>query len=171
MYTIGQLVKEFGLSRSTLLFYDKIGLLKPSERTNANYRLYSQADFDRMVKIARYRDAGLSLEAIADILKSNENDFTNILEQRLESLNCEISTLRAQQQAIIKMLGDKALPSKSKNMNVEQWVKILESCGMDDNAQREWHINFENDLPEAHTDFLQSLGIDEQRIKEIKSWK
>ena len=69
MYTIGNLVKEFQLSRSTLLYYDKIGLLKPSQRTESDYRLYSEQDFNRMSKIAMYKKAGLSLEAIAEWLR------------------------------------------------------------------------------------------------------
>ena len=64
MYTIGQLVKEFQLSRSTLLYYDRIGLLRPSARSDANYRLYTAADLARMQQIILYKDAGLSLEAI-----------------------------------------------------------------------------------------------------------
>jgi hypothetical protein len=41
MLTIGRLAERFGLSRSTLLYYDSIELLSPSARSDANYRLYS----------------------------------------------------------------------------------------------------------------------------------
>ena len=41
MLTIGKLARKFDLSRSTLLYYDRIGLLKPSGRTRANYRVYT----------------------------------------------------------------------------------------------------------------------------------
>ena len=58
-YTVGQLVKAFKLSRSTLLYYDKINLLTPSgEWTEANYRLYTQDDFDRMVANHRLQRCG-----------------------------------------------------------------------------------------------------------------
>jgi DNA-binding transcriptional MerR regulator len=85
-YTVGQLVKAFKLSRSTLLYYDKINLLTPSGRTEANYRLYTQDDFDRMVQITVYKDAGLSLESIAEMLASSVNQSASILERRLECL-------------------------------------------------------------------------------------
>ena len=52
MYTIGQLVKRYGLSRSTLLYYDRIGLLSASARSDANYRLYTDKDLQRMSQIA-----------------------------------------------------------------------------------------------------------------------
>ncbi|MFC1747364.1 MerR family DNA-binding transcriptional regulator [Pseudomonadota bacterium] len=38
MHTIGEVSKRFSISRSTLLYYDAIGLLSPSGRSNANYR-------------------------------------------------------------------------------------------------------------------------------------
>ena len=55
-------------------------------------------------------------------------------------------------------------------MNKSQWVAILKSSGMDEEAMRRWHIEFEKDLPKAHSDFLESLGIDKTEIEEIKSW-
>ena len=42
--TVGRLARAFGLSRSTLLYYDSIGLLRPTGRSPANYRLYTRAD-------------------------------------------------------------------------------------------------------------------------------
>ncbi|MEN8133472.1 MAG: MerR family DNA-binding transcriptional regulator [Pseudomonadota bacterium] len=47
MFTIGQIGKRFGISRSTLLYYDAIGLLRPSGRSTANYRLYTEDDMLR----------------------------------------------------------------------------------------------------------------------------
>jgi len=44
MYTVGSLARSFGLSRSTLLYYDSIGLCKPSGRSAANYRTYTEND-------------------------------------------------------------------------------------------------------------------------------
>lgn len=170
MYTIGQLVKEFNLSRSTLLYYDKIGLLKPSGRSDANYRLYTQSDFDRMLQISIYKEAGLSLDSIAELLVCSANQSSQLLEQRLNNLNSEISRIRQQQQLIVKLLGKDSLLRKSKVMNKEQWVNILKASGMNENTMRQWHIEFERDLPEAHADFLESLGIDAKEIAHIKAW-
>ena len=46
-----------GISRTVLLYYDTIGLLKPSGRTGAGYRIYSEADVQRLKQIMIYRDA------------------------------------------------------------------------------------------------------------------
>ena len=169
MYTIGDLVKAFNLSRSTLLYYHKIGLLTPSERSESDYRLYSEQDFDRMSKIALYKKAGLSLEAIAEILDSLDDQLSSILEQRLESLNLEMSQIRQQQRFILQLLGKNSLLKNSKVMNKEQWVEILRNSGMDQRAMGQWHIEFERTLPEAHRDFLEALGLSDAEIEAIKA--
>jgi hypothetical protein len=48
---IGELAKQTGLSIRTLRYYDEIGLLVPSHRTEAEYRLYSEADIARLQQI------------------------------------------------------------------------------------------------------------------------
>ncbi|WDE02428.1 MerR family transcriptional regulator [Thalassomonas actiniarum] len=170
MYTVNQLGKKYDLSRSTLLYYDKIGLLKPSARSEANYRLYSQSDVQRMEKIATYREAGLSLESIADILNSGETKSTKALEQRLINLNSEISKLRLQQQLVVGLLGRDSLIRTSRTMNKEQWVNILKASGMDAEARHRWHVEFEKDLPEMHADFLESLGCKPDEVEKIRAW-
>ena len=94
MFTIGRLAKQYGLSRSTLLYYDSIGLFKPTSRGNGEYRLYSRADAERLEQIRTYRKAGLKLKDIKLILDAPDNDLTAILENRLEELNREIEALR-----------------------------------------------------------------------------
>lgn len=71
MYSIGKLCKEYNLSRSTLLYYDSIGILKASERTKSNYRIYSEEDKERLGQICLYREAGVSLEEIKELLNSS----------------------------------------------------------------------------------------------------
>ncbi|MEM7537408.1 MAG: MerR family transcriptional regulator [Chloroflexota bacterium] len=169
MYTIGKLVKEFNLSRSTLLYYDKIGLLTPSERTESEYRLYSEQDFNRMSKIALYKKAGLSLDAIAKILDSADDQLSTILEQRLESLNEEMSRIRQQQRFILQLLGENSLLKNIKVMSKEQWVQILEDSGMDHEAMHQWHVEFERNLPGAHHDFLEALGMSKEEIEVLRA--
>jgi DNA-binding transcriptional MerR regulator len=170
MLTVNQLGKKYNLSRSTLLYYDKVGLLRPTARSAANYRLYSTDDVAKMEKIVIYREAGLSLQSIAEIINTDGTKSTKELEHRLVNLNSEISQLRQQQQLVVKLLGRDSLIRTSKTMNKDQWVNILKASGMDDDAMHKWHIEFEKDLPEVHSDFLESLGCSSQEIKKIKAW-
>lgn len=166
--TVGYLTKYFGISRSTILYYDKIGLLVASSKSEANYRLYNKDDFRRMEKIVIYKNAGLSLKNIIEILDSHDNQSSILLEQRLESLNKEIIEIKIQQQLILKLLGSDSIVRNSELMSKLQWVEILRNSGMDDDAMHQWHIEFERSLPDAHTDFLISLGIDKNEIAMIK---
>lgn len=170
MYTISQLAKQMNLSRSSLIYYDKVGLLQPSCRSSSNYRLYSEQDKVKLEQINQFRAAGLSLEAIKQLLQQNNSSAGLFLEQRLEQINHEIRQLRSQQQQIVNLLGQTTLLPSTRLVNKAQWVEMLEASGMDEADMRQWHIEFERKLPEAHTDFLQSLGIPEQEIERIKSW-
>jgi DNA-binding transcriptional MerR regulator len=94
MYTIGRLAKRFHLSRSALLYYDSIGLLNPSCRTEGHYRVYSEKDAKRLEQICTYRQAGLRLEDIKQVLDSPENSLVSVLERRLDELNEDVRRLR-----------------------------------------------------------------------------
>ena len=67
-YSISQLARACGLSRSTLLYYDRLGLLKPSGRTGSGYRYYSKAEQKRLQRIGHFRQAGLTLKQIRAVL-------------------------------------------------------------------------------------------------------
>ena len=54
-YTVGRLGELCGVSRSTLLYYDSLGLLAPSGRSPSGYRLYSEADRARLERILAFR--------------------------------------------------------------------------------------------------------------------
>ena len=53
-------------------------------------------------------------------------------------------------------------------MNKKIWINILEKSGMNEEGMTEWHKAFEKNAPEAHQDFLESLGIPENEIAEIR---
>jgi len=168
MYTVGQFGKRFGLSRSTLLYYDAIGLLSPSGRSQANYRLYTDDDLRRMEQIKTFRDTGLPLAAIKDLLQPDWASPSIILAQRLQSINGEIEQLRHQQRIIIKLLGPSYSLADARTMNKARWVSILESTGLDEDGMNKWHAEFERSAPQAHQDFLESISIEPEEIALIR---
>ncbi len=168
MYTIGQLAKRFGLSRSTLLYYDRIGLLPASTRSASGYRLYTQQAVQRMTHIQTWRDAGLPLETIRSLLASGTEAPVAVLERHLQALNSEISRLRQQQQVIVCLLDSTSALRDSRTMSKQRWVEMLRAAGLDEAGMRKWHSEFEQRSPEAHQDFLESLGIDEVEIALIR---
>lgn len=170
MHTIGEISKRFGLSRSTLLYYDSIGLLTPTGRSEANYRLYSDQDVRRMEKICLYREAGLPLEKIGSVLDDHENSTIHILESQLKAINRQIVALRNQQQVILKLLGGEEGLMRSRAMTKERWVDLLAATGLGEEDMQRWHAEFEKMFPEAHQDFLESLGIAQDEIALIRQW-
>lgn len=168
MYTVGQLGKRFGLSRSALLYYDTIGLLSPSARSEAGYRLYAEADVQRLDRIVTYREAGLGLELIARLLQADDASAPLVLERHLQQINREIARLRQQQHVIARLLGDTEVLRKSRSMTKEQWISLLASTGLDEADMKKWHREFEKVSPEAHQDFLESLGIAPEEIALIR---
>ena len=170
VYRISQLAREYGLSRSTLLYYDRIGLLRPSGRSRANYRVYSRADRRRLAQICRYRRTGMGLETIAAVLAAPRQKTAQALERRLEALNQEIHELRRQQQTIVRLLKDRSLLAGARVLDKQRWVAVLREAGLDDAAMARWHVAFERMSPEAHQDFLEALGIAPDEIREIRAW-
>jgi len=168
MYTISQIAKKYGLSRSTLLYYDKIGLLSPESRSRSEYRLYSEADCRTMDEIAGLKNAGVSLGEIRKLLGGGKNRRADILRERLEAINNEIRSLRNQQRFILNLLGDKAIVGRTRVLTKEKWIGYLRKAGLDEAGMRRWHQEFEASSPEAHQDFLESLGLSDSEIRLIR---
>lgn len=169
MYSIGQLSKHFNISRSTLIYYDEINLLKPTTRSDKNYRLYDDETFHRLEQIITYKNLGLSLEHILKILENDKSESESILESHLNEMNLEISRIREKQHVLLKLMESKAIKQPEKSMTKNQWVHILQSAGLTDDDMSNWHIEFEKNRPEAHQDFLESLGLTKDEVKHIRA--
>lgn len=65
---IGEVAERTGLSLRTLRHYDELGLVRPSGRTSAGYRLYTDADIERILLIRRMKPLGFSLDQMGDVL-------------------------------------------------------------------------------------------------------
>ncbi|WP_338043767.1 MerR family transcriptional regulator [Ornithinimicrobium flavum] len=68
MLTVGQVAESLGVTVRTLHHYDEIGLVVPSERSRAGYRLYTEEDLRRLQHVVVYRRLGLPLERIGEML-------------------------------------------------------------------------------------------------------
>jgi len=170
MFTIGQVAKRYSLSRSTLIYYDKLGVLKSSGRSESNYRLYSEADLKKMDRIQLFRSTGLSLESIETLLKTQSSDLSSTLESRLFAINNEIEELRDQQNVILKILENEILEKKTRVITKDVWVSMLRAAGLDEAGMKNWHVGFEKNAPDAHQTFLESIGIADNEIAAIRDW-
>ncbi|MDR1771080.1 MAG: MerR family transcriptional regulator [Hungatella sp.] len=85
-YTINKLAKLAGVSTRTLRYYDELGLLSPARVSSNGYRIYGQKEIDRLQQILFYRELGVSLEEIRNILASKDFDGLLALESHLSAL-------------------------------------------------------------------------------------
>lgn len=86
MMTVHEVSKLAGVSIRTLQYYDKIGLLHPTGYTNAGYRLYDDADLERLQYILLFRELEFPLKDIKAIINSPDFDRSKALEQQIEML-------------------------------------------------------------------------------------
>jgi len=170
MLTVSQLAKLCGLSRTTLLYYESIGLLSPACRSDSNYRRYSTEQLERLRTICAYRNAGLRLSDIQQVLDEKSNDATAVLKRRLLELDGEIETLREHQNAILRLLQADDCSWRTSEMTKEKWVSILHAAGFKEEDMRRWHKQFEQQAPEEHRQFLEYLQIPKDEINKIREW-
>jgi DNA-binding transcriptional MerR regulator len=79
--TVGEVAALAGVTVRTLHHYDRIGLLSPSGRSAAGYRLYAPADLDRLHSVLLYRELGFSLEDVADLLSDDADPEAHLRRQ------------------------------------------------------------------------------------------
>jgi len=167
MWTVTNLARRAGLSRTALLYYESIGLMRAPVRSSGNYRCYSERDLKRLLEIRAYRNAGLKLADIGAILDRPAGDAAGVLQRRLMELDEEVGTLREHQAAILKMLSHKSL-RRNQMITKQKWVSIMKACGLSDEQMRRWHAEFERSAPEEHEEFLEFLHIPPAEIKTIR---
>jgi DNA-binding transcriptional MerR regulator len=103
-HTVGELARLAGVSVRTLHHYDEVGLLRPSGRSAAGYRVYGDGDLVRLQHILGYRELGFALDAIAGILDDPDLDPVDHLRQQHAMVTDRIGRLQQQLAAIEKTL-------------------------------------------------------------------
>jgi DNA-binding transcriptional MerR regulator len=168
--TIGRLARAHGLSRATLLYYDRIGLLGPSRRRANGYREYTPRDEERLRKVCLYRRTGLPLAEIRRLLAAPRKELALALERQLDELAQRIVALRDRQRLIVELLRKRRLLERVTIMNRETWTRLLRASGLSDADLHRWHREFERLDPEHHQRFLEFLCIPASDIRAIRSW-
>jgi MerR family transcriptional regulator, thiopeptide resistance regulator len=122
---VGELAKQTGISVRTLHYYDEIGLLSPSGRTEADYRLYDGADIIRLQKIMSLRQLGFSLIEIKECLQKPGFSLHH-------TIQLHITRLREQIELSQKLLHRlEAIAShKAKSINIEDLIQTIEAITM-----------------------------------------
>ena len=86
MKTVKEVSRITGVSVRTLHHYDAIGLLKPTQITEAGYRLYDDTALERMQQILLFRELEFSLKEISEMIDAPDFDKNKALDQQIELL-------------------------------------------------------------------------------------
>lgn len=126
---VGELAKRSGLTVRTLHHYDSIGLVKPSARSDAGYRLYNRDDIARLHQVQALQRLGLSLAEIGAALASPHSQLPQIIAQQLQMLDRQLeqaTRLRKRLEHLQTQLlrGDEP--------ELADWLKTLELMSMYD---------------------------------------
>jgi DNA-binding transcriptional MerR regulator/cyclopropane fatty-acyl-phospholipid synthase-like methyltransferase len=139
VYRISELAEKVGLSRSTLLYYEKLGLLQGVRQTNG-YRLYSDKDVQQLHLLQQLQAGGLTLKECKSFLDSKVQ--RTVLEKRLQQLDEDIAQKQQARALLAALLGEGSL--------------------------RLWHQQTDKLAPDAHLDWLKQQGFNEQQALHLK---
>lgn len=106
MYTISEMANIFGVSRQTLIYYDKIGLFGPAEVNEKGYRFYSPTQIPLMRLICMLRDLGVDLDEIMRLTSSYDvAEMARKLQERVSELGGQIAELEKERNGVQERLS------------------------------------------------------------------
>ena len=109
--TISQLAKHAGVPTSTIRYYERAGLLRPTGRSGGNYRLYDDDALDRLRFIRAAQATGFTLDDVAALLEQNLDTpvscarVRDLIERRLVDVGQRMDDLRLVEQVLTSSLA------------------------------------------------------------------
>lgn len=120
--TVGQVAGLVGVSVRTLHHWDEIGLVVPSARSWAGYRLYEPDDVARIHRVLVYRETGMPLAEVARVLDDPDVDATAHLARQRDLLQARIAHLTRMLRAVDTMMERNSM---GENLTPQQQAEIL----------------------------------------------
>ena len=126
---VGELAKRAGMTVRTLHHYEQTGLLTPSARSEAGYRLYNLSAVQRLHMIKALAQAGLTLATIKDYLDRQTLSLPELLTQQIDMLNAQLRDVGRLRDRLLVLR--EALASGNEP-DLESWLQTLELMKMYD---------------------------------------
>jgi MerR family transcriptional regulator, thiopeptide resistance regulator len=124
---VGDLAKQTGVSVRTLHYYDEIGLLSPSHRTEAGYRVYGESDIIRLQQIVSLRQIGFSLEQIRDCLEQDQFSPHHVVQLHLSQLREQMAL---QQQLYTRLEAIATRLQSTDTISIQEFIQLIEVTTM-----------------------------------------
>lgn len=129
LFQVGEIAEKTGLTIRTLHHYEEIGLLVPTARTDAGYRLYNMQCIERLTQIQLLRQVGVKLKNIGELLDGQSGDMTSLLQERIALLTEQMeqmATLRYRLEQLHKQM------QAGNTLTQADWFSVLEMMSMFD---------------------------------------
>ena len=133
--TTGELAKKAGVSQKTIRLYDEKGLLKPSEYSEGNYRLYNPEALLVLEKIIALKQVGFSLDEIKENLNHSEDKAI------LETLQNQIDLMEAKRNDLERAITriNAAIIRSNNNPDWDTVADIIRALRSDQNSDDAHH--------------------------------
>lgn len=126
---VGQLAKRAGITVRTLHHYEQTGLLLPSARSAAGYRLYTLADVQRLHRIQVLAKAGLELAEIKDVLERDTHSMAELLNVQIAQLDKQLRRIHTLREQLVDLRSELVAGAEP---DLESWLHTLELMNMYD---------------------------------------
>ncbi|ALR76995.1 MerR family transcriptional regulator [[Enterobacter] lignolyticus] len=126
---VGELAKRAGITVRTLHHYEQTGLLLPSARSAAGYRLYNLADVQRLHMIQALAKAGLELAEIRGFLDQASLSLTELLDAQISLLDKQLRSIHTLRDRLVDLRAGLAA---DETPDLESWLQTLELMNMYD---------------------------------------
>ncbi|CAN7554039.1 MerR family transcriptional regulator [Massilia sp. LjRoot122] len=127
MLKVGELAARAGLTVRTLHHYDSIGLLSPSARSDAGYRLYDRDDVARLQQIQALRAFGMALADIGAYLDSPDASPLAVVERQLSALDRQIAEAAQMREQLLRL---RTRLAAGEDTDLSIWLTTLEQMRM-----------------------------------------
>lgn len=124
---VGDLAKQTGVSVRTLHYYDEIGLLSPSGRTETGYRLYANNDIIRLQQIVSLRQIGFSLDEIRECLEQRNFSLEQIIQLHVTRLKEQIDLSH---RLLNRLKSIASSLQSAESVSVENLIQTIEAVCM-----------------------------------------
>lgn len=140
-YRIKEVAEMANISARTLRHYDELGLLMPTLRSAADYRLYTDADLVRLQQILIGRSLGLALEDIRRTLDDPHTDRRAVLRAQRSALTARAEATAKMIRSIdaaLSMLEKNSGNTETRNMNMKKLFDGFDPATYEEEAQSRW---------------------------------
>ncbi|PWK92724.1 MerR family transcriptional regulator [Fulvimonas soli] len=127
LLTVGELARRCGLTVRALHHYDAIGLLRPSSRSAAGYRLYGQADVERLHRIQALRQLGLPLADIGAALSGPQRPLAEVVERQIAQIDRQAAEAARLRERLVRL---RAQLAAGQSPDLADWLDTLELMTM-----------------------------------------